>query len=145
MRLVPEHLGQLRVHVDLRGADGRGSARGAADGGVSVRIEVGSEEARRLLSESADELKAMLRERGVPIERVSVRLEAALADPGGLVNATGADATASASEHATEHDAAERWTGGSGRRGEEPSDGPGGGGGRDTRGRRETEAARSVG
>lgn len=155
MRLVPEHLGQLRVHVDLRGAEGRGTGRGGAGvggaagaggaggAGGSVRIEVGSEEARRLLSESADELKALLRERGVPIERVSVRLEAALADPGGLVNGTAAGATARASEHATEHDAAERWTGGSGRQDEEPSDGPGEGG-PGARGRRGSPAARTV-
>lgn len=67
MRLVPEHLGQLRVHMDLRA-------------GGAVRIDVGSAEARRLLSDSAGELKAALRDRGVTIESVSVRLEATLAD-----------------------------------------------------------------
>ncbi len=67
VRLQPETLGQLRVHID--------SSRGS----LAVRLDVGSEQARGLLRQSMGELRAALAERGLNVDQPQIRLDPILA------------------------------------------------------------------
>jgi hypothetical protein len=67
IRLQPEVLGQLRVHID------------ATRGVLAVRLDVGSEQARGLLRQSMGELRASLAERGLNIDQPQIRLDPILA------------------------------------------------------------------
>lgn len=67
VRLQPETLGQLRVHID--------SSRGS----LAVRLDVGNEQARGLLRQSMGELRAALAERGLNVDQPQIRLDPILA------------------------------------------------------------------
>lgn len=68
LRLEPEHLGSLRVRVEVKGHK------------VTAGIEAGTESARRLLEEGRESLRAALEARGLQVERVEVRLNEHLSD-----------------------------------------------------------------
>ncbi|MBA4120146.1 MAG: hypothetical protein C0513_05530 [Isosphaera sp.] len=70
LRLAPEELGQVRVHVDVRGA------------AVGVRVEAASESARGLLALSQDSLRAALERQGLSLASIRVEVSDALAEPG---------------------------------------------------------------
>lgn len=70
LRLAPEELGQIRVHVDVRGA------------AVGVRVEAASESARGLLVHSGDSLRAALERQGLSLTALRVEVTDALAEPG---------------------------------------------------------------
>lgn len=58
MRLRPDALGDLRIHLDLNGTD------------VSAMFDVREESARRLLEESVDQLRSALEARGLRVGRI---------------------------------------------------------------------------
>ncbi|MBK9189283.1 MAG: flagellar hook-length control protein FliK [Phycisphaerales bacterium] len=68
LRVEPEHLGALRVRVEVKGHK------------VSALVEAGTEPARRLLEEGRESLRAALEARGLNVERVEVRLNERLSD-----------------------------------------------------------------
>ncbi len=63
LRLTPQSLGELKIHLRLEG------------GGVNASFRAGSAEARELLSNNLDSLKATLEQHGVRVERLSVEDE----------------------------------------------------------------------
>jgi flagellar hook-length control protein FliK len=67
LRLRPENLGQLRIRLTV------------ADDAVGVRIEVGTTEARRLLSDSMDSLRQSMQDKGLSLSKSSVLLDPSLA------------------------------------------------------------------
>jgi flagellar hook-length control protein FliK len=66
LRLRPENLGQLRIRLTV------------ADEAVGVRIEVGTTEARRLLSDSMDSLRQSMQDKGLSLSKSSVLLDPSL-------------------------------------------------------------------
>lgn len=68
LRIDPEHLGMLKVRVEVKGSK------------VTASVETGSEVARRLLDEGRESLRAALEARGLTVERVDVRLNEHLSE-----------------------------------------------------------------
>lgn len=62
MRLHPESLGAMRIQMELGG------------GNVAVNLEVHTEQAHRLLTQSLDALRATLESRGLTVQKLGVQL-----------------------------------------------------------------------
>lgn len=118
LRLHPETLGQLRVQMELAG------------GTVSVRLAVGSAQARDLLDSTLANLRSSLEAKGLSVEKVDVRIDPSLARPpgeqAGRHGATGREDPGSGTNGGA--DGAGSWSGGSGAAGRDA--GPSGGWGR---------------
>ncbi len=69
LRLKPESLGQVRIKLSA----------GASGQGLGVKIEVGSTDAQRLLSESMGSLRDALKAKGLVLEQGAVQVDPSLA------------------------------------------------------------------
>jgi flagellar hook-length control protein FliK len=81
LRMVPEDLGQLRVHMSMK------------DGSLSLRFETGNGAARELLDSAVADLRSTLEARGLSVERLSVTIDPSLAEPANARTHTGTDRT----------------------------------------------------
>jgi|GEM_PF-4365332 len=71
MRLQPEALGQLRIHLDITSA------------GVNVRLDASSEGAVRSLRDLEADVRASLDAKGLKVDRLEVRLDSSLTPASG--------------------------------------------------------------
>lgn len=71
MRLQPEALGQLRIHLDITNA------------GVNVRLDASSEGAVRSLRDLEADVRASLDAKGLKVDRLEVRLDSSLTPASG--------------------------------------------------------------
>lgn len=69
LRMQPETLGQLRIHMDL------------SPGQVALRFQVADAQARDLLESSLQHLRASLEAKGLAVEKVAVHIDPTLAKP----------------------------------------------------------------
>ena len=73
LRLKPESLGQVRIKLSVV------SGAGEAGKGLGVKIEVGSTDAQRLLSESLGSLRDAMKAKGLVLEQSAVTVDPSLA------------------------------------------------------------------
>ncbi len=69
IRLQPEALGQLRIHLDM------------TDSGVNVRLDASSESAVDSLRELEADVRSSLEQKGLRVDKLEVRLDATLTQP----------------------------------------------------------------
>jgi flagellar hook-length control protein FliK len=81
LRMVPEDLGQLRVHMTMK------------EGSLSLRFETGNGAARELLDSAVADLRSTLEARGLSVERLSVTIDPSLAEPASARTHMGTDRT----------------------------------------------------